>query len=261
MGILDEIVAKKKERLGIAKHGVPLKGIKSMIADAGKPRDFRSAIKRNHIGKIKLIAEIKKASPSKGVIREDFDPIQIASVYEKKQADAISALTEEDFFQGRLEFIPLIKKTTTKPLLRKDFIFDEYQIYESRVNEADAILLIAAILSKNQAEEYLYLAKELGLSVLFEVHDLKELETALSVNADIIGINNRDLKTLKIDLNNTFKIKKEIPSDKIVVSESGIKTRDDILRLESAGIDAVLIGTSFMEAKDIGKKIEELFGS
>ncbi len=261
MGILDEIVSKKKERLGIAKHGVPLKGIKSMIADAGKPRDFRSAIKRNPDERIKLIAEIKKASPSKGVIREDFDPIQIASVYEKKQADAISALTEEDFFQGRLEFIPLIKNTITKPLLRKDFIFDEYQIYESRVNEADAILLIAAILSKNQAEEYLHLARELGLSVLFEVHDLKELETALSVNADIIGINNRDLKTLKIDFNTTYIIKKEVPSDKIVVSESGIKTRDDILRLESAGIDAVLIGTSFMEAKDIGKKIEELFGS
>ena len=260
MGILDEIVSKKRERLGIAKSGVPLKGIKSRIADAGKPRDFTSAIKRNSDERIKLIAEIKKASPSKGVIREDFDPLGIASIYEKK-ADAISVLTEEDFFQGRLEFISAVKKITTKPLLRKDFIFDEYQIYESRANEADAILLIAAILSKNQAEEYLHLARELGLSVLFEVHDLKELETALSVNADIIGINNRDLKTLKIDLNNTFIIKKEIPSDKIVISESGIKTRDDILRLEAAGIDAVLIGTSFMEAKDIGKKIDELFGS
>ncbi|MDO8747190.1 MAG: indole-3-glycerol phosphate synthase TrpC [Thermodesulfovibrionales bacterium] len=259
MGILDEIVSKKKERLENAKSGVPLKDIKSRIADAGKPRDFTSAIKRNHIEKIKLIAEIKKVSPSKGVIRKEFDPVKIAAIYEKKQAGAISVLTEEDFFQGRLEFIRKVKKITTKPLLRKDFIFDEYQIYESRANKADAILLIAAILSKNQAEEYLHLAGELGLSVLFEVHDLKELEIALSVNAEIIGINNRDLKTLKIDLNNTFKIKKEIPSDKIVVSESGIKTRDDILRLESAGIDAVLIGTSFMEAKDIGKKIDELF--
>lgn len=259
MGILDEIVAKKKERLGIAKSCVPLKSLKSMIAEAGEPRDFRSAIKRNHIGKIKLIAEIKKASPSKGIIRERFDPIEIATIYEKK-ADAISVLTEEDFFRGRLEFISAVKTITTIPLLRKDFIFDEYQIYESRANEADAILLIAAILSKNQAEEYLHLAGELGLSVLFEVHDLKELEMALSVNAEIIGINNRDLKTMKIDLNTTYIIKKEIPSDKIVVSESGIKTRNDILRLESAGIDAVLIGASFMEAKDIGKKIEELFG-
>ena len=260
MGILEGIVAKKKERLNHAKSLVPLKDLKSRIADAGKPRDFTSAIKRNHIGKIKLIAEIKKASPSKGVIREKFDPVEIAAIYGKK-ADAISVLTEEDFFRGRLEFISAVKTITTIPLLRKDFIFNEYQIYESRANEADAILLIAAILSKNQAEEYLHLARELGLSVLFEVHDLKELEMALSVNAEIIGINNRNLKTLEIDFNNTFKLKKEIPSDKIVVSESGIKTRDDILRLESAGIDAVLIGTSFMEAKDIGKKIEELFGA
>mgnify|MGYP001571005099 FL=1 len=260
MGILEGIVAKKKERLNHAKSLVPLKDLKSRIADAGKPRDFTSAIKRNHIGKIKLIAEIKKASPSKGVIREKFDPVEIAAIYGKK-ADAISVLTEEDFFRGRLEFISAVKTITTIPLLRKDFIFDEYQIYESRANEADAILLIAAILSKNQAEEYLHLARELGLSVLFEVHDLKELEMALSVNAEIIGINNRNLKTLEIDLNNTFTIKKEIPSDKIIISESGIKNRDDILRLESAGIDAVLIGTSFMEAKDIGKKIEELFGA
>ncbi|RJQ40683.1 MAG: indole-3-glycerol phosphate synthase TrpC [Nitrospiraceae bacterium] len=260
MGILDDIVAKKKERLDFAKGRMLLKDIKAKIADIGKPRDFRSAIKRSPGGKIKLIAEIKKASPSKGVIRENFDPVEIARVYGEK-ADAISVLTEEDFFQGRLDFISAVKKTITIPLLRKDFIFDEYQIYESRANEADAILLIAAILGKNQAEEYLHLAGELGLSVLFEIHDTRELEMALSVNADIIGINNRDLKTLKIDLNNTFKIKKEIPSDKITVSESGIKTRDDILSLESAGIDAVLIGTSFMEAKDIEKKIAELFTS
>ena len=261
MGILDEIVAKKKERLSLAKSRMPLSALKPRITDIGKPRDFKAALKRKQDERIKLIAEIKKASPSKGVIRESFNPVEIASVYEKKQANAISILTEEDFFQGKLEFIPKVKKVTTIPLLRKDFIFDEYQIYESRANEADAILLIAAILDKNQAKEYLHFAKELGLSVLFEVHDLKELDMALYIDADIIGINNRNLKTLKIDVNNTFEIKKEIPSDKIIVSESGIKTRDDILRLESAGIDAVLIGTSFMEAEDIGKKIDELFGS
>ena len=261
MGILDEIVAKKKERLSLAKSRMPLSALKPRIPDIEKPRDFKAALKRKQDERIKLIAEIKKASPSKGVIRESFNPVEIASVYEKKQANAISILTEEDFFQGKLEFIPKVKKVTTIPLLRKDFIFDEYQIYESRANEADAILLIAAILDKNQAKEYLHFAKELGLSVLFEVHDLKELEMALYIDADIIGINNRNLKTLKIDVNNTFEIKKEIPSDKIIVSESGIKTRDDILRLESAGIDAVLIGTSFMEAEDIGKKIDELFGS
>ena len=260
MGILDEIVAKKKERLSLAKSRAPLSALKPGISGIEKPRDFKAALKRKLDEKIKLIAEIKKASPSKGVIRENFEPLEIAKIYEK-QANAISILTEEDFFQGNLKFIPKVKKVTTIPLLRKDFIFDEYQIYESRANEADAILMIASILDKNQAKEYLHIAKELGLSVLFEVHDHKELEMALYIDADIIGINNRNLKTLKIDINATFEIKKEIPSGKIVVSESGVETRDDILRLETAGIDAVLIGTSFMEAADIGKKIEELFGS
>ncbi|MBI5204252.1 MAG: indole-3-glycerol phosphate synthase TrpC [Nitrospirae bacterium] len=259
MGILDEIVTKKKERLNLAKSRVPLSALKPRISVVEKPRDFQAALKRKPGEKIKLIAEIKKASPSKGVLRESFNPVEIASVYEKKQASAISILTEEDFFQGNIEFISKVKKVTTIPLLRKDFIFDEYQIYESRANEANAILLIAAILDKNQAKEYLHIAKELGLSVLFEVHDLKELDMALFIDADIIGINNRNLKTLKINLNNTFEIKREIPPGKIVVSESGIKTRDDVLRLEAIGIDAVLIGTSFMEATDIGKRIEELF--
>ena len=261
MGILDEIVAKKKESLSLAKSRAPLSALKQGISGIEKPRDFKKAVKRNPAGKIKLIAEIKKASPSKGLIRPDFEPVKVAKIYEDKKANAISVLTEKDFFQGELEFISKIKKVTTMPLLRKDFLFDEYQIYESRTNEADAILLIAAILDKNQAKEYLHLAEELGLSVLFEVHDLKELEMALFIDADIIGINNRNLKTMKIDINTTFKIKKEIPSGKIVVSESGIKTRDDILRLESADVDAVLIGTSFMEAGDIGRKIEEFLGS
>jgi indole-3-glycerol phosphate synthase len=261
MSILDEIVSKKRERLKEAKIKFSLKEIKSKISETENPRYFKTAIKRNNNEKIKLIAEIKKASPSKGIIRKNFDPAEIASAYEKTQAHAISVITEEDFFQGEIAFLPMVRKITKKPLLRKDFIFDEYQIYESRSNSADAILLIAAILEKNQASEYLHIANELGLSVLFEVHDHKELETALSVDADIIGINNRDLKTMLIDLNTTFKLKKEIPSGKIIVSESGIETKDDILKLESAGIDAALIGTSFMEAGDIEKKIEELFGS
>jgi indole-3-glycerol phosphate synthase len=208
--------------------------------------------------KIKLIAEIKKASPSKGIVRRDFDHLSIARIYEEKAVNAVSVLTEEDFFQGSLAFLPEVKNVLTKPVLRKDFIFDEYQIYESRAYEADAILLIASILDRNQAVEYLHLAGELGLSVLFEVHDFKELETALVTGSDIIGINNRDLKTLKIDINTTFNLKKEISPNKIVVSESGIKTREDVKKLEDSGIDAMLIGTSFMEAEDIGKKIDGL---
>lgn len=240
---------------------VPLRELKSKITDVEKPRDFRTAVKRSLDENIKLIAEIKKASPSKGIIREKFDHISIAQIYDKKHVHAVSVLTEEDFFMGSLSFLPEVKKITSKPVLRKDFIVDEYQIYETRVNSADAILLIAAILEKNQAAEYLNLARELGLSVLFEVHDYKELEMALLIACDIIGINNRNLKTLQIDMNTTFTLRREIPSDRIVVSESGIKSRMDVQKLQNIRVDALLIGTSFMEAEDIGKKIDELTGS
>lgn len=240
---------------------VPLRELKSKITDVEKPRDFRTAVKRSLDENIKLIAEIKKASPSKGIIREKFDHLSIAQIYDKKHVHAVSVLTEEDFFMGSLSFLPEVKKITSKPVLRKDFIVDEYQIYETRVNSADAILLIAAILEKNQAAEYLNLARELGLSVLFEVHDFKELEMALLIACDIIGINNRNLKTLQVDMNTTFTLRREIPSDRIVVSESGIKSRTDVQKLQNIGVDALLIGTSFMEAEDIGKKIDELTGS
>jgi indole-3-glycerol phosphate synthase len=261
MGILHEIVSKKKQRLRDVQASVPLRELKSKITDVQNPRDFRTAVKRSLDENIKLIAEIKKASPSKGIIREKFDHISIAQIYDKKHVHAVSVLTEEDFFMGSLSFLPEVKKITSKPVLRKDFIVDEYQIYETRVNSADAILLIAAILEKNQAAEYLNLAGELGLSVLFEVHDYKELEMALLIACDIIGINNRNLKTLQIDLNTTFTLMREIPTGKIVVSESGIKSRTDVQKLQNIGVDALLIGTSFMEAEDIGKKIDELTGS
>ena len=259
MSILNTIVEKKKERLFLSKKKTPLSELKSIIRDTGKTRYFQKAIKRDS-DNIKLIAEIKKASPSKGIIRKDFNHMAIAGIYEKKFVNAVSVLTEEDFFKGSLQFIPEVKQVLTKPVLRKDFIFDEYQIYESRANHADAILLIAAMLDRNQAAEYLHLSKELGLSVLFEIHNFEELEMALFIKCDIIGINNRDLKTLKVDIQTTFDIKREIPSDKIVVSESGIKTIEDVNKLREAGIDAMLIGTSFMEANDIGKKIDELMG-
>jgi len=161
---------------------------------------------------------------------------------------------------GSLTYIPLVRKAARIPLLRKDFIFDEYQVYEARANGADAILLIAAILERSQAEEYLHLSRELGLSVLFEVHDHDELEMVLRTGADIIGINNRDLKNMKIDLNTTLLLKKYIPDNKVVVSESGIADRSDMLRLQDDGIDAMLIGTAFMESTDIRGKIRELCG-
>jgi indole-3-glycerol phosphate synthase len=260
VGILDRIVEAKKESLNAVRVKAPLKDLKRGIGCVKKPRDFTGALKRKPGENIGLIAEIKKASPSKGLIRKDFDHISIGRIYEEKAVDAVSVLTEEDFFQGSIAFISDVKKVLSRPVLRKDFIFDEYQIYEARANEADAVLLIAAILGKNQAAEYLHLSAELGMSVLFEVHDLKDLETALLLDCPVIGINNRNLKTLRIDIQTTFDLKKEIPPEKIIVSESGIRTRADVRLIEDAGIDAMLIGTSLMEAEDIGKKIDELTG-
>lgn len=260
MGILQEIVEKKAQRVKEAKAAMPLRDLRVMVRDAFPPLDFGQAIRRVHGEHIRLIAEIKKASPSKGIIRQNFDHRKIARVYQEKNVDAVSVLTEENFFRGSLAFIPDVKKFLTKPVLRKDFIFDEYQIYEARANSADAVLLIAAILGKNQAAEFLHLAKEIGLSVLFEVHDFQELETALSIEADIIGINNRNLKTMHIDPMTTIRLKAEIPSGRLVVSESGIQTREDVRRFDEAGVDGLLIGTSFMAADDIGKKIDELIG-
>lgn len=261
MGILQAIVSKKKQGLRDVQASVPLRELRAKITDTAKPRDFRSAIKRPPEETIKLIAEIKKASPSEGIIRKKFDHIAIAQIYGGKNVHAVSVLTEENFFMGNLAFLPEVRKITSKPVLRKDFIFDAYQIYESRLYEADAILLIAAILEKNQADEYLHLSRELGLSVLFEVHDYKELEMALLLPCDIIGINNRNLETLQIDMNTTFSFRSEIPPDRIVVSESGIKNRTDVRKLQDIGVDALLIGTSFMQAEDIGKKIDEFMGS
>lgn len=260
MSILDAIVHKKRERLSRANAVTSLAGLRTVIKDIPITLNFEQAIKRSE-GQIRLIAEVKKASPSKGLIRQDFDHKAIAKIYREKNVNAISVLTEEDFFQGRLEFLAEVKTLSLLPVLRKDFIFDEYQIYEARANQADAILLIAAILDESQAEEYMHISRELGLAVLFEVHDHKELEMALRISAPVIGINNRNLKTLQIDMNTALELKKEIPLDRIIVSESGIRTREDVLRLEQAGIDAMLIGTSLMEAADIGRKIEELRGT
>jgi indole-3-glycerol phosphate synthase len=257
MGILQKIIEKKAESLKSSKASISIGDLKSRIKDLDRTRDFENAIKRLE-GKIRLIAEIKRASPSEGIIRSDFDHRKIASIYESEPINAISVLTEEKFFLGNISYIEDIKKITSKPILRKDFIFDEYQIYESRAFNADAILLIAAILEKNQIVDYLHIASELGLHVLFEIHDEYDLEKAMDAKVKIIGINNRDLKTLKIDLATTLMLKREIPEDRIVVSESGIRNREDVVLLQREGIDAILVGTSLMKSQDIRKKIKEL---
>jgi indole-3-glycerol phosphate synthase len=259
MDILKRIFEQKIERLKEAKSTLSLSEIKGMAMDSPSPLDFQKAIKRTQGTPINYICEIKKASPSKGLIREDFNPIEIADIYRDEGASALSVLTEEDFFQGNLEYLKAVRGVVDIPLLRKDFIFDEYQIYESRAWGADAVLLIASMLSRSQAEELAGLAAELGLSVLFEVHHWKEVDTALLLDMPIIGINNRDLKTLKVDLQNTAELLKDIPPDRVVVSESGITTREDVEFISSLGVDAILIGTALMKEHDIGAKIRELF--
>lgn len=260
--ILDEIVSNKKEELKNRKISLPLSELKARIKDSPDTKGFRNAIERREKkdGPVRLIAEIKKASPSKGIIREDFNPQGIAWIYEEAGASAISVLTEEKYFLGNIEYLSQVRNVVKIPILRKDFIIDHYQIYEARAFGADAVLLIASILDKTQIDEYLGNAKDLNMDAIVEVHDKKELEKALQTGADIIGINNRDLMTFKIDIGTTYRLKDEIPKDKVIVSESGINNRYDIVQMQKAGVDAVLIGTALMREEDIAKKIRELLG-
>jgi len=256
--ILNEIIAHKKEELSETKRQTPFSDIRSKAQGAEPPRGFGKSL--FIAGDIGLIAEVKKASPSKGVIREDFDPVKIARIYEESGAACLSVLTEKKFFQGELEYLGRIRGAVKLPLLRKDFIIDEYQIHEARAAGADAILLIAACLERQQIEDYLGIAHLLGLDVLVESHTYKELDTSLRAGATLVGINNRDLTTFTVSLQTTLDLVKDIPDDRTVVSESGIKTRDDVVRLHQAGVDAVLVGESLMRENDIGKKVKELLG-
>jgi indole-3-glycerol phosphate synthase len=256
--ILDEIVAYKKEELAGTKRQVTLAEVRTRAFDAGPVRGFGRALAAG--SNIRLIAEVKKASPSKGVIRPDFDPVRIAETYERSGAGCISVLTEQKFFQGSLGYLGAIRQAVGLPLLRKDFIIDEYQIFEARAAGADAVLLIAACLDRRRMEDYLGIASELGLDVLVESHTVRELDASLRAGARIIGINNRDLASFAVSLETTFAMLQDIPDDRTVVSESGIRTRDDVVRLEQAGVDAVLVGESLMRERDIGKKVKELLG-
>lgn len=260
MSILDEILKYKKEELAATKSNLSLADLKAKVRDAGPVISFKEAITRERNRPLKLIAELKKASPSKGLIRKDFNLQQIVSIYDEKDVAAISVLTEEHFFSGRLNYLNKARKRTEKPLLRKDFIIDDYQIYESRANNASAVLLIAAALEKSKFSDLYELARELSLDCLAEVHNWKELDAVLYRGAEIIGINNRNLSTLNISLSISFNLLKDIPDDRIVVSESGINTRADVEALEATKTDAILVGTTIMESKDIGAKIDELMG-
>lgn len=260
MSVLKEIMQSRREALAWKKSTVPLADLKARARDREAGAPFGKALKRKRGERIRLIAELKKASPSEGVIREEFNVDEILSIYTKKGVDAVSVLTEERFFQGSLDYLERARQLTRLPLLRKDFIFDDYQLYESKAHGASALLLIAASLDRYQLADLLGLSAELSLECLVEVHSLKELERALRCSAEIIGINNRDLNTLKTSLNITCDLVHDIPESKVVISESGIHTRADVASLESRSVDAILVGTTIMKSPDIGKKIDELRG-
>ena len=256
--ILDDIVRRKKERLAELRKRSIQRELEKAIVSAPEPRDFFSPLKYG--GKPAVIAEIKKASPSAGLIRSDFEVSKIARSYERAGAAAISVITEEDFFEGRLQYLEEARGAVSLPILCKDFIIDPIQILIARSAGADGLLLIAAILSQSTLKELLAMASQLAMACLVEVHDEEELSRVLETEALFIGINNRDLRTFEVSLGTTLRLRSRIPSDRLVVSESGIHTRSDLQSLAAAGVDAVLVGTSLMRAEDPEAKLGELLG-
>jgi indole-3-glycerol phosphate synthase len=254
--ILSRIIEEKRREIDEAKRCKPIDELIKEASAICVKSSFKKNISRPH--HINLIAEIKKASPSKGILRGDFNPIKIGVTYQANGASAISILTDERFFEGRLEYIKKVKENVSLPILRKDFIMDEYQVYESVVAGADAILLIAELLSSNELTGLYNLATSLGLDVLIETRTEEDIEKALATGGSIIGINNRDLHNFKVDIAVTQKLIRLIPPNKIKVSESGIRTYEDVMFLKSLGVNAVLIGEAFMEAGDIAAKMREI---
>lgn len=258
--ILNRIVARKREEVSLRKVNTPVSHLKSEIENQPSTRGFADAIENQvRHRRPAIIAEIKKASPSKGVIRAVFEPRAIAASYEKYGATCLSVLTDESFFQGSDENLRIARTATSLPVLRKDFIIDHYQIYESRAIGADCILLIVSILGIEQLHEFNDLATSLGLDVLVEVHDLQELHAALTLSPRLLGINNRDLKTFNVDLNTTLELLQEIPSGVQVITESGIHQRADVTQMLSNDVFGFLVGEAFMKEPDPGLALENLF--
>ncbi len=266
VNILDKIVEQKKREVAqLPARLIAAGDLRDAMLEHGERRDFIAALKNPRLGKIGLIAEVKKASPSMGVICQNFDPVRIAKEYEAAGASCLSILTDERFFQGSLDYLRQIRAAVKLPLLRKDFIIDERQILEAIEWGADAILLIVAILTDEQLAKFHALAVEAGLAVLVEVHDEAELERALKIFPKLIGVNNRDLKTFKVDLATTEGIAEKLHGSKnaagsLLVAESGIHTRADVERLKKCGAGAILVGESLVKQGDIGAKVRELIG-
>jgi indole-3-glycerol phosphate synthase len=261
VNILDEIVEQKKcEIAKLPARLIAAGDLRDAMLEHGERRDFIAALKNPRRGDIALIAEVKKASPSAGVICKDFDPVKIAKEYEAAGASCLSVLTDELFFQGSLDYLRQIRAAVKIPLLRKDFIIDERQILEAIEWGADAILLIVAILTDEQLAKFHSLAVDAGLAVLVEVHDEEELEHALKISPALVGVNNRDLKNFSVDLATTEKLAKKILMGEILVAESGIHSRADVERLKKCGAKAILVGESLMKNGDIKAKVSELLG-
>lgn len=258
--ILNKILAVKAQEVAAAKPVKPLPQLRTEAELASPVRDFTGAIRTKiAAGKAAVIAEIKKASPSKGVLREDFRPAEIAASYARHGAACLSVLTDEQFFQGSAEYLQQARAACALPVLRKDFIVDDYQIYQARAMGADAILLIAAVLTPKQMNAFETLAHSFGMAVLVEVHNSEELDAALQLSTPLIGVNNRNLRTFEVDLQTTLNLLPRIPSDRIVVTESGILTTADVMRMRKHQVNAFLVGEAFMRADDPGLKLASVF--
>jgi indole-3-glycerol phosphate synthase len=255
---LARIVSHKRDELAHAKKKLSLAALQQIAQTQAAPRDFRRALKTGE--NIAVIAELKKNSPSAGVLREDFNPVELANSYVANGAAALSILTDEKFFGGNLENLQKARNVCALPILRKDFIVNPYQIWEARAHGADAILLIVAILDRSQLFELLSAAAETGMQALVEVHNEAELDRALLVGANLIGINNRDLRTFEVTLETTERLSKLIPSSCVRVAESGIKSRRDVERIAACGVDAILVGSHLMQQADPGEALTELTG-
>lgn len=258
--ILDEILDAKRAEVERRRRETPLAELEARVREAPFPLNLSGALWGE---RVRLIAEVKRASPSKGLLAPDYDPAALAAVYIANGAAAVSVLTEEDYFQGSLEHLAAVKAAVGPegaPVLRKDFLFDPYQLFEARANGADAALLIAAALSPGQLREMLAAAQRIWLQCLVEVHDERELETALRCGAEIIGINNRDLRTFDVDTTLSARLRPLIPHGRMVVAESGISSREDVDALQRAGVHGILVGEALMTAPDVGAKVRELSG-
>jgi indole-3-glycerol phosphate synthase len=260
--ILDTILARKAEEIQQRSRVRPLEDMRARALQQPPTRGFVDAIRRKHAaGEAAVIAEVKKASPSKGLIRKDFNPAQIASSYEAGGAACLSVLTDVDFFQGSNLYLGEARGACSLPVLRKDFTIDPYQVYEARVIGADAILLIVAALEDGPLVEMANLAMELGMDVLVEVHDIDELERALQTDCELIGVNNRNLRTFEVSLDTTLALQAAVPRDRTLVTESGIATRDDVAKMREAGVQTFLVGESFMREADPGVALQRLFAA